>query len=107
MQRKLGAALLGAALLLSSSACAIFRKDDRARVGDFLAARIYFEDRYERLCATVPRVGPKEGCEKYRVALQEWKRLNDVANQVQIVGTMPDAEVRELRAVMKKCEALP
>lgn len=95
-------AVLATALILSTG-CALF-KSDKATVGDFVAARIYHEDRYERECVT--KIGPP-GCLEMRDWLTLWKHLNTVANDVQRIGTLPAEEKKELRRVWRKVEALP
>lgn len=103
----LRAALRGATILAAAFGLGCpgtLTKEDKATVADFAAARLYHEDRYERLCSDV--VGPKS-CADMQGLLQLWKRLNDVANQVQVLGDLPPEEKAELRTVWKKVKALP
>jgi hypothetical protein len=109
VKTKLGAALFGAASLFLSSGCSLFQKSDKAELGDFLAARIYHQDRYERACTGAIEVTAQveKGCHDLKGLLDLWKRLNTVANDAQKVGTMPDEEAEEIEAVWKKVKKLP
>lgn len=100
------AVTLAAVTLLFAPSCLLLRRQsDRATVGDFLAARLYHEDRYRRAC--VDFVGPQLGCTEMQDLLQRWKALNRVANDVQKLGDLPPEEKREIRAIWDRVKQLP
>ena len=93
--------VLLAAAVLSISGCGVLTQSDKAFVANSAAARIYFEDRYERDCVAVK--GPVT-CEATRQALQDLKHANDVANTVQKLGKVPAPERAEVKALLKKVQ---
>jgi hypothetical protein len=103
-------ALTGIVALLAS-ACAL---SDKAVVANAVAARTYWEDRYERAC--VAHKGPAAVCADAFDALTLLERhsatgevvgLIPLANKVQKIGRIPTAELKELVAVLKRLEKLP
>jgi hypothetical protein len=95
---------------------------DKAVVANAVAARTYWEDRYERAC--LAHRGPPVVCADAFDALTLLERheppgcdpgkpgctvvgLIPVANRVQKIGRIPDAQRKELAAVLKRLEALP
>jgi len=105
--------LLALALLAAVGCKGILTPADTVGVGDSLAARIYYEARYERLCphdadhylavdqATVA------GCLSFGKLLVAWRDSNDIATEVATAGALPAQEQDELRAYIKAASKLP
>jgi hypothetical protein len=101
----LGAVVVAAAPLFLSG-CSLL-KTDKAKVGDFLAARLWEEDRYERACVPVKPDVSFARCEEMQRLLKDWKHLNGVANAAQKLGDLPPEAKKEIRTVWKKVSRLP
>jgi len=91
-------------LMLAAMALVVGCASDKRFVANAAAARIYHEDRYERLCVAVK--GPAT-CSQMQAALQDWKHADELANTVQKLGALPKEEKAEIAALIDKVRKLP
>lgn len=106
------AAVIVMLALFATSGCT----SDKAFVADSDAARVYYENRYERKCVQV--VGPADVCKKAQAALNELERhepkgcdvklptcvpvgLIPVANKAQKIGKLPKDAKTEISDTLK------
>lgn len=109
IRRVKASSTLAAATILSVSCAGILTKSDNVLVGDSLAARIYYQDRFDQFCqhvgtAYVPNAPPQ--CLNLGVLLNEWAHANTIASQVIADGALPAPEKAELKRYLAQVETL-
>lgn len=92
-------AILASVAALTFSAC-----NRQNLVAKATATDMYFQQHYTWACVDV--VGPVS-CGPCQMAVNDAAKLVPLANAVYKIGALPDKEVAELKALIKRLEACP